>query len=72
MANHPEPDRILSAKKRRELVPYSDMHIWRLEKAGQFPRRIRLGANRVGWSEREVLDWIEQRKAARAHAGEAH
>ena len=48
------PDRIITAPERRLLVPYSDMHIWRLEKAGIFPRRIRLGPNRVGWSLREV------------------
>jgi prophage regulatory protein len=41
------------------------MHIWRLEKAGQFPKRIKLGSHRVGWSERELYNWIEQRKAER-------
>lgn len=58
-------DRIIMASERRALVPYSDMHIWRLEKAGKFPRRIHLGPNRVCWSEREILDWIEDRKAER-------
>jgi prophage regulatory protein len=58
-------DRIISSKERRILVPYSDMHVWRLEQAGQFPKRIKLGPNRVGWSLQEVLDWIEARKAER-------
>jgi len=58
-------DRIILASERREIVPYSDMHIWRLEQDGQFPKRIKLGPNRVGWSLQEVLDWIEERKAAR-------
>ena len=61
-------DRIVSAKERRQFVPYSDMHIWRLEKAGRFPKRIRLGANRVGWSFRELQVWIEARKAERDSA----
>ena len=61
----PAEDRIIDAKERRELVPYSDMHIWRLEKSGIFPRRIQLGPNRVGWSQQEVIDWIEARKAER-------
>ncbi len=61
-------DRIISAKERRELVPYSDMHIWRLERDDKFPRRIPLGGNRVGWSLREVQEWIEQRKAGRFDA----
>ena len=58
-------DRIIPVTERRQLVPYSDMHIWRMEKAGTFPRRIRLGPNRVGWSLQEVRDWINARKAER-------
>ena len=37
----------------------------KLEAAGEFPRRIRLGRSRVGWSLQEVLIWMEQRKAER-------
>ena len=45
----PTEDRIIMAKERRQLVPYSDMHIWRLEKTGAFPQRIKLSPNgRVG------------------------
>lgn len=60
---HPDP--IIDAKQRRELVPYSDMHIARLEKAGRFPRRIRLGPARVGWRLSEVVAWIDARAAER-------
>ena len=35
------------ADELQQLVPYSRNHIRRLEAAGQFPRRVRLGANRV-------------------------
>ena len=55
------PERIITAKQRREMIPYSDMHIWRLEKAGTFPRRIRLGPGRVGWRLSEILEWINKR-----------
>ena len=58
-------NRIILAPERRQLVPYSDVHIWRKEKAGTFPKRIKLGPNRVGWSLQEILDWIEDRKAER-------
>ena len=61
-------DRIISAKERGKLVPYSDMHIWRLERDNKFPRRIPLGGNRVGWSLREVQEWIEAHKAGRLDA----
>jgi prophage regulatory protein len=60
-----EVDRIIRDKELRTMVPYSSMHIWRLEKAGRFPARIRLGPNRVGWSLREVSDWLDERKAER-------
>ncbi len=57
--------RILSKKALKELVLYSPQHIARLEKAGQFPKRVQLGSNRVGWVEDEVLDWLEVRLKAR-------
>ncbi len=53
--------RILSKRQVKELVLYSPQHVARLEAAGQFPKRVRLGANRVGWVEDEVLDWLRQR-----------
>ena len=53
--------RILSKRQVKGLVLYSPQHIARLEKAGQFPKRIQLGPNRVGWVEDEVLDWLQQR-----------
>jgi prophage regulatory protein len=56
---------IISRKELRILVPYSDMHISRPEKAGRFPPRIQVGDARVGWSFREVQEWIAAKKAAR-------
>ncbi|PID40939.1 MAG: transcriptional regulator [Proteobacteria bacterium] len=53
--------RILSKRQLKELVLYSPQHIARLEKAGQFPKRVQLGPNRVGWVEDEVLDWLQNR-----------
>ncbi len=53
--------RILSKRQLKELVLYSPQHIARLEKAGQFPKRVHLGPSRVGWVEAEVLDWLQKR-----------
>ena len=61
-------DRIVDAKELCRLVPYSPMHVWRLERAGKFPKRIKIGPGRVGWSMREVQLWIAARKAER-HPG---
>ena len=40
--------RLLSKKQVRELVLYSYAHIDRLEKAGLFPKRVRLSTYRTG------------------------
>lgn len=53
--------RILSKRAVRELVLYTPQHIARLEKAGQFPKRVQLGPSRVGWIESEVLEWLDER-----------
>lgn len=53
--------RLLSKKQVRDLVLYSPQHIARLEAAGRFPKRVRLGQCRVGWVESEVLEWLEAR-----------
>lgn len=58
-------DRFISKKELKDLVLYSPSHIARLEKIGAFPRRIQLGPCRVGYSEEEVREWIEARKAAK-------
>jgi prophage regulatory protein len=50
------------------MVPYTRQHILRLESAGKFPKRIRVGDNRVGWLLSEVEDWIAARVAMRDRA----
>jgi len=57
---------ILRKKAVQARTGLSDTTIWRLEKAGQFPCRIRLteGGAAVGWYE----DEIEQFEAARERA----
>jgi predicted DNA-binding transcriptional regulator AlpA len=60
------PDRIIREHELRTIVPYSSMHIWRLEKEGRFPARIHCGPGRVGWSLREVMEWVDARKAERS------
>lgn len=43
----------------------SDATIWRLEKAGKFPRRIKLGGNSVGWFNSEIEIWLSKKSADR-------
>lgn len=37
----------------------------RLEAAGQFPRKIKLGESAAGWLENELDDWLAARAAER-------
>ncbi|MBV9570751.1 MAG: AlpA family phage regulatory protein [Alphaproteobacteria bacterium] len=57
--------RLLSKKQVRDLVLYSFAHTARLEAAGKFPKRIRLGTGRVGYVEEEIQDWIRSKVAER-------
>jgi prophage regulatory protein len=46
-------------------IPYSRVHIWRLERAGDFPKRVPIGRARHGWLETEIDAWIKAKIAAR-------
>jgi prophage regulatory protein len=46
----------------RELgIPFSRVHIRRLELAGKFPRSVLLGDRSVAWRRRELDEWINAR-----------
>lgn len=47
------------------MLGLSDPTIWRMEKKGDFPGRIKLGGNSVGWLLCEVEEWIKKRAAGR-------
>jgi prophage regulatory protein len=64
--NHDEVfDRFLDRHELRAIIPMHPTHLARLERAGEFPRRVKLGRSRVAWSLYEVLMWMEARKAER-------
>lgn len=42
-------------------IPYSRVHIDRLEKQRKFPSRFYLGPNSVAWNEAEIDRWLEAR-----------
>ena len=50
-------ERVLRKPETQSKVGLSDPTIYRLEKAGRFPKRIHLGGNSVGWLESEVNEW---------------
>jgi prophage regulatory protein len=51
--------KLLSKRQVKEIVLYSYAHIDRLEAQGLFPKRVRLGENRVGWLQSEVYGWLQ-------------
>ena len=63
--------RTITKKELRLLVGYTPQHILRLENKGEFPRRIKLGENRVAWLLIEVEEWLRKRIAARSAYGVA-
>lgn len=60
-----QPITLIRSGEVETIVPYSINHIRRLEEAGQFPKRVRIGANRVGWVRAEVEQWLNDRLGAR-------
>ena len=57
--------KLITKKQLHDIVPYTPQHILRLEKMGQFPKRVRIGENRVAWLLAEVERWIAVRVAQR-------
>jgi prophage regulatory protein len=45
-----------------EKVKLSYPTIWRKERNGQFPARVKLGSRMVGWYANEVNEWLETRQ----------
>jgi prophage regulatory protein len=46
-------------------VSFTSVHLLRLEKLGRFPKRVRVGENRVGWIEAEIDQYLRERIAVR-------
>jgi prophage regulatory protein len=58
-------ERLIGRDELLSIIPYTVQHVLRLEKAGAFPKRVRVGGNRVAWVESEIQAWIGERMAAR-------
>lgn len=53
--------RVLSKRAAAERVNYSVSQIDKMVSQGRFPRKIKLGPNKIGFLENEVDAWIEER-----------
>ena len=61
LQNH---DRLLRRDEVLRLTGLSNSSIWRLCRDGEFPASVRISAQRVGWSERAVQAWINEKLGA--------
>lgn len=58
-------DRLLTSKEIESVVGLSRTAIYRMEIRGDFPKRVKIGARKIGWYESEVNDWLARRERAR-------
>jgi len=56
---------------KEKCIPFSKSHIWRLEKAGKFPKRVPISAGRYGYIESEIDAYLDRKIAERDSAGGA-
>ncbi len=61
MLDKTKPLRVLDWKQVKDRVPFSRVHVQRLEKAGKFPKRVQLGVARIGWLEADIDKFILDR-----------
>ena len=47
-------------------IGYSEIHLKRMEKKGQFPKSFPLGPGRVAYDEAEIDEWLKRQKASAA------
>ena len=63
------PEELIFKHERKRLVPISDATVWRMERRGEFPRRINVSPGRVAWRRSEIEQWLERRSKQRASLG---
>ena len=61
MKQHVVQSELMLAPEVDARVPYSRAHLYRLEDQGEFPKRRRIGANRIAWVRDEVERWLADR-----------
>jgi predicted DNA-binding transcriptional regulator AlpA len=63
---HQQPDRIIRTREASQITGYTDVHLRRLEAAGQFPKRFKLADDSgkfgaAGWKLSSIQKWIDKR-----------
>jgi prophage regulatory protein len=61
MSSPTVPLRLLRFGDVRQRTGLSRSTIWRMERSGSFPSRVKVSVNVVAWREDEVSEWIASR-----------
>jgi prophage regulatory protein len=51
------PRRMLTERQILEIIPIGRSTLWRLERAGKFPRGVFISPNRKIWYESQIVSW---------------
>ena len=67
-----EPRRMLTEMQVLQIVPVSTVTLYRMEKAGEFPRSTYISPNRRIWFEDEIVAWQNEINGRRRGQMKAH
>lgn len=56
-------DRVALKPEVLNITGLSEATVHRMEKAGQFPQRVKISAKRVGWRLSEIQEWVKSRQS---------
>ena len=60
-----EMTRILREREVKHMTGLSRVTRWRLERRGEFPKKVKLTERCVGWPEAEIIEWLKARAEER-------
>ena len=69
---NPSPTNLMKPAAVAARTTLDRVTIWRMVKAGTFPRPYKLSVGRVAWSEREVEEYIASCRPASTSSGALH
>jgi len=53
--------RIIRKPELAKILSVSEQTLWRMEKQGELPARIKISKRTVGWRESEIEEWLNNR-----------
>ncbi len=56
-------ERIVTTSELLDVIPLDRSTIWRMARAGVFPKPIQLTESRIGWRWSAVKRWLDEREA---------